>query len=87
MSWPEAHKGTIACIGFDKKFLPVIQRAVDEKMVVWGKNHLFMDLGTAEFDWAGCTWEMTEMRECVTALRLVRGKPTSEDLTAAVLRG
>ena len=87
MSWPEPHEGKVKCIGFPEAWLPAIMSAVDNQMVKWGKNDLFMDLGTAQFDWAGCTWEMSEMRECVGALQLVKGKPCSEDLTAAVLKG
>jgi hypothetical protein len=32
-------------------------------------------------------WDLEEMRECITVVRLIKGTPTAEDLTAAVLRG
>lgn len=87
MSWPREHEGKVQCIGFHSNYLPAIMRAVDEELVTWGKSDLFIDLGTAQFNWAGCTWEMTEMRECVTSIRLIKGQPNAEDLTVAVLRG
>jgi hypothetical protein len=87
MSWPEAHEGKVTCSGFPDSYLPSIKRAVDNKMVKWGESSLFMALGSAQFEWAGCTWEITEMQECVTCIHLIKGKPTAEDLTAAVLKG
>ena len=87
MSWPEAHEGKVSCIGFPKKYLPAIMNAVDNKMVKWGKSSLFISMGSAEFEWAGCTWELTEMQECVTSIALLKGTPTGEDLTAATLTG
>jgi len=87
MSWPYEHEPKVRCIGFPETYLQAIMNAVDNQMVVWGKNDLFMSMGTAQFDWAGCTWEMTEMQECVTAIQLVKGKPIAEDLTAAMLKG
>lgn len=87
MSWPRKHEGKVKCYDFPDSYLPAIMKAVDNRMVKWGQSSLFMSMGTAEFDWAGCTWEMTEMQECVTSIRLVKGKPTEQDLTAAVLRG
>lgn len=87
MSWPREHEGKVACYGFPESYLPAIQRAVDEGMVKWIKSDLFMDLGSGQFTWAGCTWELEEMRECVTSISLIKGKPSAEDLTAAVLRG
>jgi hypothetical protein len=86
MSWPDK-LSHVDCIGFPKEWLPVIADAVDNQKVKWGKNDLFIDLGTAQFEWADCTWEMTEMRECVRSISLLKGKPNAEDLTAAVLRG
>jgi hypothetical protein len=67
--------------------LPVLKRAIDEDMVKWGKAKLFIDLGTAPFEFAGCEWELTEMTEMVTSVSLLKGSPDSEDLTAAILRG
>jgi hypothetical protein len=87
MSWPTENEGKIRCIGFPEKYLPAIMNAVDNKIVKWGKSDLFMSMGTAQFDWVDCTWELTEMQECVESIQLIKGKPTDEDLTAAVLKG
>lgn len=86
MAWPD-NLNYVDCVGFPKKWLPVIADAVNNQQVKWGKSDLFIDIGTARFEWAGCTWEMSEMRECVYTVSLIEGKPTEEDLTAAVLRG
>lgn len=87
MSWPREHEGKVKCIGFPNTWLPAIMLAVDNKQVVWGKSSLFCQAGSAEFKWAGCTWVMEEMQECVTSIQLIKGKPVEEDLTAAVLKG
>ena len=87
MSWPEKHEGKVTCFGFPESFLPSIKQAIDRKMVKWGKSSLFISAGSAEFEWAGCTWEMEEMQECVTHIKLLKGTPIGEDLTAAVLKG
>lgn len=87
MSWPEKHEGKVRCIDFPEKYFPAIKQAIDNEMVTWGKSTLFMYLGTAEFEWAGCTWELEEEQECVISIRLVKGKPREEDLTAAMLKG
>lgn len=59
------------------------------KSVVWIEDtcKLFMELGTGQFMWAGCVWELEEMTEWVTSIRLISGSIDNEDLTAVVLRG
>lgn len=87
MSWPRKHEGKVRCIGFPEAWLQFIMRAVDNEEVIWGKSTTFCQAGFAEFKWAGCTWGMEEIQERVTSICLINGKPTEEDLTAAVLRG
>lgn len=87
MSFPRPHEGKVSCIGFPEKYLPAIQRAVENNQVEWGKTSLLIDICTAEFYWVGCLWELEEMRETVCSISLIHGKPNEEDLTAAVLRG
>jgi len=87
MSWMTADEGKTKCIGFDERLLPILQKAVDRKFVVWGKVSVFMNVCLAQFTWAGCLWEMTERQECVISVKLIRGQPNDEDLTAAMLIG
>ena len=87
MSFPREHEGRVSCIGFSERYLPAIKSAIENKQVIWGKSDLFMHMGTAEFEWAGCVWKMIEMQECVTSIMLIKGNPIAEDLTIAVLRG
>lgn len=86
MSWPREHEGKVSCIGFSDRYLSTIMMAIDNKMVKWGKSDLFMGHGSALFEWADSTWELTEMNECVISIELLEGTPTDADLTAAVLR-
>jgi len=86
MAWP-SNLNHVSCIGFPKRYLPIVKRAMDEEMVVWGVCDLFMDMGRGRFTWAGIEWEITEMTETIVSIKLVKGELTGEDLTAAVLRG
>jgi hypothetical protein len=83
MSWP--NERYISCTGFDRKYLPVIQRALDGKMVVWGRSHGFAEAVSVEFTFAGCHWQLDEVSEYVTGIRVLAGSFTEEDLTAALL--
>lgn len=85
MTWPKNRY--ISCIGFDRKYLPVIQQALDGKMVVWGRSHGFAEAISVEFSFAGCNWQLDEVSEYLTGIRLLEGKLTEEDLTAAILKG
>ena len=85
MAWPTLDK--VDCRNFPTKFLPAIKRAMDEKMVTWGRCSMFADSCGADFEWAGCKWHMEEISEWVVSIRLVEGNLNSEDLTAALLRG
>jgi hypothetical protein len=87
MSWPRENEGEVWCIDFPQPYLSMIKTAVERGMVKWGKNDLFMGMGTAEFEYAGCTWELVEMNECVTSITLLKGKPSIEDFTFAALKG
>lgn len=87
MAWPKLEK--VDCIGFSRILLPYIKAALEAKSVEWIEDtcKLFMELGTGQFRWAGCVWELEEMAEWVTSIRLVSGHINNQDLTAAVLRG
>lgn len=87
MAWPGPNEGKVRCIGFPDNWLPVIKNAIDHKKVTWGKSVLFCQSGSAEFEWADCTWILEEMNECVRSIELKHGAPNSQDLTAAVLKG
>jgi hypothetical protein len=87
MSFPRAHEGTVFCNGFPEKYLHALQYAIETKQVKWGKSSLFASNCSAEFEWAGCTWELTEDFEMVSCISLISGTPNEEDLTVAVLRG
>lgn len=86
MAWPDNLK-EIVCTGFPREWLPSIADAIDRDRVRWVKSDLFLDLGIAQFEWVGCTWELSEMRECIRSVSLIKGAPTAEDLTHAVLKG
>lgn len=83
MTWPKDEY--IHCIGFDKKYLPVLKMALDSKLVVWGRSHGFAEAVSCEFKWAGCLWQMDEVSEYVTGFRLLEGTIEPEALTAAML--
>jgi hypothetical protein len=83
MAWPELNR--VTCFGFPKSYLPAIAEAMARKEVKWGKSSLFASSGSAEFEWAGCTWQLSENFELVDSVSLLKGKPNIEDLTAAVL--
>lgn len=87
MSFPREHEHQVDCNGFPEKYLPAIRHAIENKQVIWGKSSLYISLGIAEFEWAGCIWELVEMQEMVTSITLLKGDPIDEDLTIAVLRG
>jgi len=90
MPWPREHEGKVQCINFPDRYLPAIKNAVDNRMVKWAQIRMFMYGGSAEFEWAGCTWEIEEIREIqeyVTYIKLLTGTLTEEDLTAAALKG
>jgi hypothetical protein len=86
MAWPDNSNG-VNCYGFPKKFLPVIRKAIEEKMVTWGRASMFAEACCAPFEWAGCKWELHEDSEVVCMIFLKEGTLNSEDLTAAMLRG
>lgn len=86
MAWPDK-LSKVKCTGFDKKYLPVLKHAIDNDLIKWGECKLFIDLGTGEFTFAGCRWEMTEWSETITDIRLISGKIKEQDLTAAMLKG
>ena len=83
MAWPELNR--VTCFGFPKSYLPAIVNAIKKKEVKWGKSSLFASSGSAEFKWSGCTWQLCENFELVHSVSLLKGTPSSEDLTAAVL--
>ena len=83
MAWPDFN--SVTCVGFPKSYLPAIAEAMARKEVKWGKGSLFASSCIAQFDWAGCTWELCENFELVHSVSLLKGTPNSEDLTAAVL--
>lgn len=87
MAFPSINEPQVLCQGFPKKYFPALKRAIQDKKVKWGKNSLFVDICIAQFEWAGCVWELEEMRETVCSITLISGEPNEEDLTAAVLRG
>lgn len=88
MAWPDNLK-RVKCEGFSNSILPIIRKAVDDERVEWipGTQKLFVDLGTGQFKFAGCVWELEEMTEMVTRVSLLKGQLKTEDLTFAVLRG
>jgi hypothetical protein len=86
MAWP-SKINHVVCYDFPRSILPIIKMAIDQEMIVWGKCDLFMSYGTGQFTFADCLWELAEMNELVTSIRLLKGNPNSEDLTAAVLKG
>jgi len=77
----------IRCQGFSEEFLPVIQQALDGKMVVWGRSRGFCEAVTTAFTFAGCEWEIDELNEYVESIKLVSGEIDAEALTVAVLKG
>lgn len=83
--WPKDKY--ITCYGFSKEILPLLKRAIDGKMVVWGKSTGFCAAFTTEFEWAGCKWSVDEMNEYITSFTLLKGTPDPESLTAALLKG
>lgn len=85
MSFPEKHEGKVMCIGFPDTYFPALKHAVENQLIKWGKCNLYVGSCVAEFEWASATWELQEMNECVTAIRLLKGTPNEMDLTAAVL--
>ena len=87
MSFPSINEPKVLYQGFPEKYLPVIKKAIEEKQVKWGKTRLFITQCHAEFEWAGCTWELEEWQEMVSSITLISGQPNEEDLTVAVLRG
>jgi hypothetical protein len=88
MAWPQ-NLSRVYCDGFPKTILPVIKRAMDEDRVKWSPNktRMFIDQCTGEFEFADCLWEMTEQTELVVSIALLKGDPTAESLTYAVLKG
>jgi hypothetical protein len=86
MAWPEK-LSHVKCVGFHDKFLPAIKIAIDQDMVEWGRASMFAEACSAPFRWAGCEWEMHESSETIWLISLTKGTPSSEDLTAAILRG
>lgn len=86
MAWPREPR-FISCEGFPRSYLPALMKAVDHELVRWGKTKLYLDAGSGEFEWAGATWELHEMRETVWKIELLNGNPSKEDLTVAVLKG
>ena len=86
MAWPEK-MSYVKCSGFPDKFLPAIKTAIDQDMVEWRKVTMFAEACAAPFKWAGCEWELDESSEIVWRISLIKGKPTSEDLTIAILQG
>ena len=83
MNWPKFEH--IHCIGFDRKYLPILKMALDSNLVVWGKSSSFFDGFTTEFSWAGCQWAMDDFIEIIMGFTLVSGKIEPEALTAAML--
>ena len=61
--------------------------AVDNELVKWEESRLYVSQGTYCFRWANCSWEMIEMNEMVCSIELIKGKPTEQDLTFAMLKG
>ncbi len=85
MAWPKHEY--IDCIGFPRNYLPLVIRAIDERMVVWGRAMAFAESVSSSFIWAGCVWEVDEFSEYIASIRLVSGTLDSEALTAAILKG
>jgi hypothetical protein len=85
MAWPKLDR--VVCHGFPKSYLTAIANAISDKKVKWGESSLFASSGSAEFKWAGCTWQLNENFELVESISLLKGTPIAEDLTFAVLKG
>jgi len=88
MAWPD-NLNHVYCSGFDKKHLPIIKQAIEDKNITWGEVSLFASACSAKFVWSGRTWQLEESFETVTSIILISTKPkmTDEDFTAAVLKG
>lgn len=83
--WPKDEY--ISCFGFEKKILPLLKRALDGEMVVWGRSNGFAGAFSTEFEWAGCRWSVDELNEYITSFTLTKGIPDPESLTVALLGG
>ena len=75
MAWPTATQSPIHCIGFPRKHLPIVQKAIDDKKITWGRLSMFCGLTQAEFTWNGCKWQLKEHYEVVTSIALLKGTP------------
>lgn len=87
MSWPTLNEPPVECIGFDKKYLPAVMSAIDNNLVEWQKGSLYVYECICKFKWADCLWEMSEFKECVVSIQLLKGQPNEKDLTYAILKG
>lgn len=83
--WPKEEY--ITCRGFPKSYLPIVQQAIDGKMVEWVRSSGFCASFTSTFKWAECEWELEELNEIVTGIKLIKGTIDPEVLTATVLKG
>ena len=86
MSWPKLK--FVDCIGFSRKLLPILQTAIDNKEITWLPDSfkLYLDHGSGNFEFAGCIWDLYEVREIVVSIILISGTPNREDLTAMTLK-
>jgi len=85
MAWPD-NLDHVDC-NFPKAYLYTLKTAIDNGQVKWGRSTGFCEYFSSTFEWAGCEWELDEMTELVTSVRLIKGKIDPEVLTIAVLKG
>lgn len=83
MSWPKYEK--IGCVGFDRKYLPALERAMSTGLVDWGMNSSIYNSSIVYFSFAGYKWSLQSKEEIVMEICLEDGPLEPEVLTAAML--
>jgi len=84
---PWYEDSAVKCIGFPRKILPLLGKAVEAGEVEWTEQEMCGFNANGTFKWIDCEWKVYENHSRVQTVSLLSGNPYNVHLTIEILRG
>ena len=77
MAWPK-NLNKVGCHGFDRKYLPLIKKALEESKAKWIEVNTFAETCSATFELYGAQFSLLEIYEEVQEIGMAYGETLDE---------